>query len=198
MEGYMCMMTSQITIDCVSNDNGDSALLGDIVQHFFMGSRKIFEGWYGIHDMTLAELGQTQPFTHDQNKWSTTVGFRIQYQARWSAVKIRPLLQDVSTHLTDGTSVDRHVNLASASLQRGSPVTQWVPPDPPAARASYEHAQEEPALAWTVHHGLGVYPAFVVVNAGRFTVQPLSVQHTSCDTAILTFDSPTAGTARAF
>lgn len=119
MEGYMCMMTSQITVDCVSNDNGDSALLGDIIQHFFIGSRKIFEGWYGIHDMSLAELGQTQPFTHDQNKWSTTVGFRVQYQVRWSAVKIRPLLQDVSMHLTDSAIAARHAAAATTSLQRG-------------------------------------------------------------------------------
>jgi hypothetical protein len=119
LEGFMCMMQSQITIDCVSNDAGDSSLLGDIVQHFFIGSKKIFEGWYGIHDMSLAELGQTQPFSHDQTKWATTVAFRLQYQVRWSAVKIRPLLQDISTHITDGTAVARHADVASASLQRG-------------------------------------------------------------------------------
>jgi hypothetical protein len=45
MEGFMCMMQSQITIDCVSNDHGDSSYLGDIIQHFCIGSRKIFEGW---------------------------------------------------------------------------------------------------------------------------------------------------------
>jgi hypothetical protein len=147
--------------------------------------------------MSLAELGQTQPFTHDQDKWSTTVAFRLQYQVRWSSLKIRPLLQDISTHLTDGTVVDRHVAVASASLQRGTTLTPTAVP-PPAARTSYEHSQEEPALSWEVRHGLGVYPAFVVVNAGRFTVAPVSVQHTSRDAAILTFDSPTAGTARAF
>lgn len=119
LEGFMCMMQSQITIDCVSNDAGDSSLLGDIIQHFCIGSRKIFEGWYGIHDMSLAELGQTQPFSHDQTKWATTVAFRLQYQVRWSAVKIRPLLQDISTHITDGTAVARHADVASASLQRG-------------------------------------------------------------------------------
>jgi len=119
MEGFMCMMQSQITIDCVSNDAGDRSLLGDIVQHFFIGSKKIFEGWYGIHDMSLAELGQTQPFTHDQDKWSTTVAFRLQYQVRWSAVKIRPLLQDVSMHVADGTVVARHATAATTSLQRG-------------------------------------------------------------------------------
>lgn len=195
-EGYLCMMVSPITIDCISNDAGDSTILADIVQHFCIASRKIFEGWYGIHDMSLAEMGQTLPFEHDQSKWSTTVGFRLMYQVRWSAVKIRPLLQDTAVYLQDSAGAERFATVAMASLQRS---TQAVPTlTPPAARTSYEHVQDVPALQWTIRHGLGVYPAFVVVNSARFAVTPVSVQHETRDTAILTFAAPTAGTARAF
>ena len=116
LEGFMCHMGSQITIDCVSNDAGDCALLADVVQHWLIANRQIYASLYGFHDVSLAEMGQTQPFKHDQQKWSTTVSVAVVYPVRWSTVKIRPLLQDVGVSLAGVTEALEAV--AVTSMQR--------------------------------------------------------------------------------
>lgn len=121
LEGFTCMMASQITIDCMSNDAGESAILADIVQSFFIASRQIFCAMYGFHDFGLADMGQTLPFEGDQGKWNTTVSLVVQYQARWSTVKIRPKLQGFGLTFTQ----EDFERVAGASMGR-----RW-PLDPP-------------------------------------------------------------------
>jgi hypothetical protein len=125
-EGFVVMMQSQMTIDCVSARAGESMLLGDIVQHFITASKRIYEAMYGFHSVSLPMLGQTAPFSHDQDKFSTTVSFTVDYHARWSTVKIRPLLSEIAVKAADsrtGTDAAEHfVDVARASLSR-SP--QW-------------------------------------------------------------------------
>lgn len=118
MEGFICQMTSQLTVDCVSNNAGDSMILADIVQSFFIASKQIFESMYGFHDFGLADMGQTLPFTHDRDKWSTTVSFAVQYQARWSTVKIRPLLQSAGIRLAAVSGSSVYETTATNSLER--------------------------------------------------------------------------------
>lgn len=125
-EGFVVMMQSQMTIDCVSSRAGESMLLGDVVQHFITASKRIYEAMYGFHAVSLPLLGQTAPFAHDQDKFSTTVSFTVDYHARWSTVKIRPLLADVAVKAYDATTgkdaSEHFVDIARASLSR-SP--QW-------------------------------------------------------------------------
>lgn len=124
LEGFTCMMASHITVDCVSSDAGESAILADIVQSFFIASRQIFEAMYGFHDFGLADMGQTQPYESDQPKWNTVVSLVVQYQARWTTVKIRPKLQGVGLHMTQAD----FERVAGASLGRRWPVEP--PPGP--------------------------------------------------------------------
>ncbi len=124
LEGFTCMMASQMSVDCISNDAGESAILADIVQSFFIASRQIFEAMYGFHDFGLADMGQTQPYEADQNKWNTAVSLMVQYQARWTTVKIRPKLQGVGLHMTQAD----FERVAGASLGRRWPVEP--PPGP--------------------------------------------------------------------
>jgi hypothetical protein len=120
LEGFIAEMTSQFSIDCVSNDKGDSMVLADIVQHFLLAVGNIMEAQYGIHDFGMPELGQTAPFEHDQKKFSTSVSFSLSYHVRWSTVKIRPLLQQVSVTAVDAEAL---TETALSSISRGLPVT---------------------------------------------------------------------------
>ena len=118
-EGFMVLMQSSMSIDCVSTRAGESMLLGDIVQHFCIASKRIFEAQYAFHSMGLAQLGQTAPYIHDQERFATPVTFDVTYTARWSTVKIRPLLAEVAVRMG---SEEEMVAAARASLSR-SP--QW-------------------------------------------------------------------------
>lgn len=185
MEGFICMMASNFSIDCVSNDAGESARIADIVQSFLIAGGKIIEGWYGIHDCSLADMGQTMPFTHDQDKWSTPVSLQVQYQARWSTVKIRPLLQDIGVRVRDGGAsvAAYHESLASVSLARST--------------EGYTHLQRTADTTWTIEHGLGFFPRIVAVDSQGYALQISTLLHASPTQAVLTFTTPVAGSARA-
>lgn len=126
MEGFTCMMQSQITIDCISSDAGESAILADIVQSFFIGSRQIFCAMYGFHDFGLAEMAQTLPYENDQQKFITTVSLVVQFQARWTTVKIRPLLQGVGVRMAADNVAQAFENTAVTSLQRVSASVEQI------------------------------------------------------------------------
>jgi hypothetical protein len=169
LEGFTCMMGSQMTIDCVSSDAGESAILADIVQSFFIASRQIFCAMYGFHDFGLASMGQTQPYEADQAKWNTVVSLVVQYQARWTTVKIRPKLQGYGLHMTQAD----FERVAGASLGRRWPVEP--PPGP-----SDGHPLDVPAP---------VHVPVVAIPAGAIFMprQPLSG---AVDGLNRTFQSP--------
>lgn len=122
LEGFVAMMTNEISIDCVAVEAGDSMLLADIVQHFVLASGNILEAMFGFHDVSMPMMGQTAPFTHDQEKFSTPVTFAVQYHVRWTTVKIRPLLQQIVTRVADAASgldaTGAYVEAAVTSLSR--------------------------------------------------------------------------------
>jgi len=125
-EGFVTMMTMQLSIDCVSADQGESTILGDIVQHFILASGNILEAMYGFHDVGAPALGQTAPYQHDQDKFTTPVSFQVQYQVRWSTVKIRPLLAEVAARAVDSRTgrdaSDHFVEIAQQSVTRTWPL----------------------------------------------------------------------------
>ena len=193
-EGFMCMMGVQITVDCVSNDLGDSAILADIVQGFFMSCRNIFAAQYGIHDFGLAEMGQTQPFSHAQEKWSTTVSVPIMFQARWTTVKIRPLLQSISTRI-QARGGGGFEEVAVESMQRNASAPAANGPSP--VIRGYNHTELEPKTKWIVLHNLRMFPSISVVGTDGEVLTSVRIHHVTSNETHLHFPTATAGTARA-
>lgn len=171
-EGFTCMMASTISIDCVANDQGHSALLADIVQHFLMAGKQIFEGYYGLHDVSLAAMEQTLPFSHDQEKFSTTVTFGVQYQARWSTVKIRPLLQGISIRPIDGSTVAALEVAALSSLERESALVRTPAPSEPLELAQISTELYDPHPATPGLRTLGYGPRQALPGSVDFSRFP--------------------------
>jgi len=121
LEGFGALNTVVISIECVSNDEGESAILGDIVQYMLLASQDIIQREFGFYDFSHPALSPTTPFVRDQTKWATTVDFNVQFWIRWSQVPIAPLLQQIAQRITfkgadaSGFFVDTTIN----SFQRG-------------------------------------------------------------------------------
>jgi hypothetical protein len=120
-EGFGAITTVTIQMDCVANDEGTSALIGDITQHMLLASQDVIQREFGFYDFTHPHLGQTIPYERDQTKWNTPVSFEVQFWIRWSQVPIRPLLQQVAMRAAAGNIdaagffVDSTIN----SMRRG-------------------------------------------------------------------------------
>lgn len=120
LEAFGALTTAVLSIDCVSNDEGESAVLGDIVQFMLLASQDVIQREFGFYDLSHPSLSQTQPFDRDQTKWSTTVSFQVQFWIRWSQVPIAPLLQQIALRVTqDGVDASGHfTDVTINSLRR--------------------------------------------------------------------------------
>jgi len=100
LEGFGALTTVQLSIDCISNDNGESAVIGDIVQFMILASQDVIQREFGLYDLSHPALGQTVPYEQNTTKWNTQISFAVQFWIRWSQVPIAPLLQQVYTRVT--------------------------------------------------------------------------------------------------
>lgn len=119
LELFKALMQIDISIECVSNDEGESSIIGDIVQFMLLASQDIIQREFGFYSFKHPYLGQTEPYERDQTKWMTPVNFDVQFWIHWAQVPIRPLLQQLGQRVTqDGTDIFRETVLNS--MRRGS------------------------------------------------------------------------------
>lgn len=121
LEAFGALTTAVLSIECVSNDEGESAVLGDIIQYMLLASQDVIQREFGFYDMSHPSLSQTQPFSRDQTKWTTTIEFQVQFWIRWSQVPIAPLLQQIAQRVTfhNNDASDHFVDVTINSLRRG-------------------------------------------------------------------------------
>lgn len=121
LEGFGALNTVGIFIECVSNDEGESAVLGDIVQYMLLASQDIIQREFGFYDISHPSLGQTTPYYRDQAKWVTSIQFQVQFWIRWTQVPIAPLLQQIAQRITNkGLDANGHfIDVAVNSIKRG-------------------------------------------------------------------------------
>ncbi len=121
LEGYGAIEEVVLSIDCVSADEGASAILGDTVQFTLLAAQDVIQRTYGLHDFSHPILNQTLPYEKDKTKWNTQVSFTIQFWIRWLQVPIAPLLQQVTQriNLKNTTASEYFVDTVLNSLKRG-------------------------------------------------------------------------------
>jgi hypothetical protein len=120
-EGHGALNTVAMMIECISNDEGESAILADIVQFTLLAGHDAISREFGFYDISHPSLGQTAPVQRDQTKWATPVEFMVQFWIRWEQVPIRPLLQQIAQRLSArGLSADSHfIDTTINSIRRG-------------------------------------------------------------------------------
>jgi hypothetical protein len=121
LEGFAAIEEVAMVIDCVSADEGASAILGDLVQFTLLASQDVIQRDFGLYDFTHPTLSQTLPFEKDKTKWNTQVAFSVQFWIRWVQVPIAPLLQQISQRITlkGTTPTDHFIETVINSMRRG-------------------------------------------------------------------------------
>jgi hypothetical protein len=99
LEEFKALMRVDFSIECVSNDEGESAIIGDTVQFTLLASQDVIQREFGMYSFNHPVLGQTTPYDRDQTKWSTPVSFFVEFWIHWSQVPIAPLLQQIGQRL---------------------------------------------------------------------------------------------------
>lgn len=120
LEGFTALMEVAISLECVSNDEGESSIIGDTVQFTLLAAQDIIQREFGLHSFQHPILGQTVPYERDTTKWVSPVEFNIEFWIRWTQVLIAPLLQQLAQKLeARGTDLFRQSVLNS--MRRAQP-----------------------------------------------------------------------------
>jgi len=121
LEGFGALNTVAMNVDVVSNDEGESAVLADLIQFTLLASQDVIQREFGFYDFSHPSMGRTEPFEREQTKWNTSIQFTVQFWVRWSQVPIAPLLQQIAARVSyagedpGGHFIDTTIN----SLKRG-------------------------------------------------------------------------------
>lgn len=92
---YYGTLEADLRIHCISENKGESSLLGDIV-HFFIGcSRQALCKGLTLLDISQAVLQPAQQYDRDTKRWSTVVTFRVLYERRWYMIPGAPPLRQI-------------------------------------------------------------------------------------------------------
>lgn len=118
LEGFSALMKVVMSIECVSPDAGETAILADIVQFMLLASSDIIQREFGLLDISHPVMGQTLPFEGTQGKFSTALNFDIDFWVRWSQVPIAPLLQQISVRATATDNPDFFIRTVVNSMRR--------------------------------------------------------------------------------
>jgi hypothetical protein len=87
--------------------------------------------------------------------------------------------------------------VARVAVPSGPAVARVATPGPPgpSGSAGYVHNQPSASTTWTIPHNLGFKPAVELLNTGSQEIEA-DVVHTSANTCLVYFTTPTAGFAR--
>lgn len=105
---YHCMATMPISLECESENAGESSSIAETVWAFILTTRDIFRHDFGLHDVTEPVLGDTVPHKKDKEIWVTPVQFSVSYDQRWGVTPIAPKLRDMALTLAKRDSPDNY------------------------------------------------------------------------------------------
>ena len=85
---FYCLGGGQISIDCISQNRGESTTIADIVASHVLMSEDLFRSVLNFRDMSPVTLGATQPWEKDDRTFITRVTTEFTYDLSW---RIDPL-----------------------------------------------------------------------------------------------------------
>lgn len=92
-----------ISIQCVSDNRGESAVLGDLVWFHLLSASNYIRSEFGINHIAAPVLGATRIFRRVEggvDAWTTPVSLAVTIEFHWITKPIAPLLKEVSARLS--------------------------------------------------------------------------------------------------
>lgn len=105
---YYASAETDIIMECTSKDRGESMMVGSVVQDFLQMSAREIQRYFGFRDVSPIVLNRTVPYEKDRALMTSTVQFRVAYEARWASLPIYPVLNAVRVKLADSSDPDTY------------------------------------------------------------------------------------------
>jgi hypothetical protein len=101
-EVLVCHAMTNITVNCVSREDGESATLADVVASFFLGSAPEIRAEFGIHGIEPPVISETTVYRRsgaNVESWGTTVSLPIEVQYKWWRYPLAPVIREFAARL---------------------------------------------------------------------------------------------------
>jgi hypothetical protein len=120
LKAYHCMVSMAITIECESDNAGESSALAETIWGFILATRDIFRTDFGLHDIIEPSLSDTQYSKRDKDVWVTAVQFEVIFDQRWGTEPIAPVLRDIAARINARapSASEFFVDIATQSVGR--------------------------------------------------------------------------------
>jgi hypothetical protein len=123
-EAYYALTETPMTVQCVSTNKGESAVIGDHTWFHLMATKNLVRETFNIHELSNFTIGKTQPYRRSpdvDNSWSTPISFTCRVEMRWFTRPNAPLLQEIYLNLQrigNGNPVEGALEMALYSTRR--------------------------------------------------------------------------------
>ena len=98
-KAYHCYADMPITMECESENFGESSAIAELIWAYILTCRQILRQDFGFQTVTYPVLGDTLPTDRSKDIWVTSVQFQVSFDVRWATIPHAPVLRDLGVTL---------------------------------------------------------------------------------------------------
>jgi len=102
-ERFYMQAVIPVTINCISDNRGESMIIGDLVWFHLLSVQNYVRATFGINNIAEPILGATRMFRRSGaavDAWTTPISFAVTIEFHWITRPVAPLLKEVSARLS--------------------------------------------------------------------------------------------------
>ena len=119
-ERFYMQAVVPMTVNCVSDNRGESMIIGDLVWFHLVSTMNYVRSSFGLNHIAEPVLGATRLFRRSAggtDTWATPISFAVTIEFHWITRPIAPLLKEVAAHLTVVGEGDATVGAIDVALR---------------------------------------------------------------------------------
>jgi hypothetical protein len=110
-KGFWLPATIPLTFEVLSDQEGESAVIADLVWYYLLAAREPVRAEFGIHNYSDPVLGATRPYTEAKDHFSTQVTMDVTLEFKWLTEPATKPIKEVRLQLKEkyGGNLDQLV-----------------------------------------------------------------------------------------
>lgn len=98
-KGFWLPANIPLHFDVVSDQEGESAVIADIVWYYLLAAREPVRAEFGIHDYSDPVLGETRPYPEAKDHFLTRISMDVSIEFKWLTTPLSPKIREIAVRL---------------------------------------------------------------------------------------------------
>ena len=123
---HYTIATGRMSLDCISANRAESALIAELVHSHFMMAGDILLSLFRFRDFTPLTMGRTQPWEKDAQLFHTRVTSEFSYDVRWKTVPLASRISSIGLVVNSDATQEEKDAAAAANITPFPPFASLV------------------------------------------------------------------------